>query len=39
MGKSEPLNVMTEVHSHPEGKPKRMLIAGKWLEAGFLQDL
>jgi hypothetical protein len=30
---------MTEVHSHPEGKPKRMLIAGKWLEAGFLQDL
>lgn len=26
--KSEPLNVVTEVHSHPDGKPKRMLIDG-----------
>jgi hypothetical protein len=37
--KSEPLNVVTEVHSHPDGKPKRMLIDGEWLEADFLQDL
>ena len=27
------MNVMTEVHPYLDGKPKRMLIGGKWLEA------
>ncbi len=27
------MNVMTEVHPFLDGKPKRMLIGGKWLEA------
>lgn len=27
------MNVMTEVHPFLDGKPKRMLIDGKWLEA------
>jgi aldehyde dehydrogenase (NAD+) len=27
------MNVMTEVHPYLNGKPKRMLIGGKWLEA------
>ncbi|HYZ25013.1 MAG TPA: aldehyde dehydrogenase family protein, partial [Rhodopila sp.] len=27
------MNVMTEIHPFLDGKPKRMLIGGKWLEA------
>ena len=27
------MNVMTQVHPFLDGKPKRMLIDGKWLEA------
>ena len=29
----ELMNVMTEIHPFLDGKPKRMLIGGKWLEA------
>src|SRR6201996_1611275 len=32
-GEDRPMNVMTQIHPFLDGKTKRMLIGGKWLEA------